>query len=204
MQIICNDCYSGFLNRLLDRQFENPFYWSRIYAKDFYNLLEKYEKLNYNDIEIKLNKDFTNEFKLWTCDAFSPVIICDGIRIFYNHYKYNQNDKVPRIEIPDVYYYKNYEYCYEKWIKRSKRITKEKPLVIFHYNDRTNDKNEEVLKIFELCKKKDYKLIFISDVPISGIDNKNIFFIQIKNVCGKEVEEQVKETFNQIKSFINE
>ena len=202
MQIICNDCFGSFLLKKLNLPFENPFVWVRIPLKDFVNLIRIFPNLNYDNVEISLNKDYRNEFKLWPCDALSPVITCDSIRFFFNHYKYNENDKTPRKQIPDVFYYRNYEYALEKWNERSKRITNEKPIIVLHHNDIDNDKTEYVYKVIEECKKKDYKLIIISNLQIKS-ENK-ILSIVCPDICRLEVSECVNRYFNQIISFINE
>jgi len=200
MQIISNDCFGSFLLRKLNLPFENPFVWSKIHLKDFLKLIEKYPTLHYNDAEISLNRDYKKEFKLYSCDSLSPVITCDGIRIFFNHYKYNANDKTPRKKTPDVFYYRNYEYALEKWYERSKRITNEKPIIVLHYSDKDNDKIEYVYKIINECKKKEYKIILISDLNIAS-DN-GLFAIKCKDVKTLPVEECVNRYFPVISSIL--
>lgn len=202
MQIISNDCFGSFLIKKLNLPFENPFVWVRIPLKDFTNLINLFPNLNYDDVEISLNRDYKKEFKLWPCDALSPVITCNSIRFFFNHYKYNANDKTPRKQIPDVFYYRNYEYALEKWNERSKRITNEKPIIILHHNDLQNDKNVEVYKIINECKEKDYKLIVISNLPIKS--EEKMLSIYCSDVSNLGVKDCVDRYFNQIKSFINE
>lgn len=202
MQLICNDCFSGFLNQKLNREFENPFYWSRIYAKDFAKLVNEYEKINFAKIRIALNKDFKHEFVTWPCDALSPVIICNGIRIFYNHYKYSETDTVPRKEPPDIYYNKNYIYCVEKWFARIRRMTPERPTILFHWNNIANDSEEDVRKVIAACRDKNYKLIFVADKEMPIYDNAT--FIRVKDAETTAVNQQVDETFQEITRLINE
>lgn len=202
MQIICNDCFGSFLLKKLNLPFENPFVWVRIPLKDFVKLIKIFPKLNFNDIEISLNRDYKNEFKLWPCDALSPVITCNTIRFFFNHYKYNPNDKTPRKQEPDVFYYRNYEYALEKWNERSKRITNETPIIILHHNDLQNDKNADVYNVINECKEKKYKLIIISNLSIQS--EGKILSIYCSDVSPLAVKNCVDRYFNQIKSFINE
>lgn len=202
MQLICNDCFSGFLNQKLNREFENPFYWSRIYAKDFAKLINMYETIDFKNIRIAFNRDFSQEFDTWPGDAQSPVIICNGIRVFYNHYKYSKTDTIPRKEPPDVYYNKNYIYCVKKWFTRLQRMTQEPPVILFHWNDIINDSENDVLKVIDACKDKQYKLIFVGDREVPIYDN--MAFVRVKDCRTASVEYQVDETFQEISCLIKE
>ena len=88
---------------------------------DFIHLIDRIDNLDLYDFELKLNKDYVNSFNLKEIDRLSPVIYLQGIRVFFNHYKYDPSARTPRIEIPDVYYYRNYEYAVSKYLKRPNR-----------------------------------------------------------------------------------
>lgn len=193
MNIICNDCLSGFLYKSLNIQFNNPFFWSRIYLNDFIHLIDGIDNLDLYDFELKLNKDYANSFNLKEIDRLSPVIYLQGIRVFFNHYKYDPSARTPRIEIPDVYYYRNYEYAISKYLKRLDRFNKKDIQVIFHWNDLQNDAVEQdIYKLIETCIAHNYKLIIVSNKVIKTT-HPLILTIYDSDVVNKPVEQGAEE-----------
>lgn len=51
MNIICNNCGGADFYNLCKQQFKNPFMWSCIFADDMISLIQKYDTINFNNIE---------------------------------------------------------------------------------------------------------------------------------------------------------
>ena len=62
MNIITNNCLYGFFCKQRKLQYQNPFVWNMINSKDFERLIRYYDELNFEDVEIKVNKDIIKNF----------------------------------------------------------------------------------------------------------------------------------------------
>jgi uncharacterized protein (DUF1919 family) len=54
MNIISNNCFGGYIYKnVLKEQYSTPFIWNRIYNNDLITLLKNFNKINFNNIELK-------------------------------------------------------------------------------------------------------------------------------------------------------
>ncbi len=164
MNIIANSCVGAFLTRdYLKEEFSNPFVWSYIDNKSFYNLIKNYDNINWFNYE--LIKDNNWNFS---------IIIDKQIKVDYPHYKFDINatkltyfdeDKQNR----NVYSNKIWEYIIEKYEERTKRMLNknEKPLFLlatcydFNIKDYNHHYDIEWINNIDLLETK-YKVILVS------------------------------------------
>ena len=159
MNIISNCCAGGYLYRdYLKTQYPNPFIWSKIPFKDYYELMKHYKELNFNNIDIIRYKDFvsradTKGITEWQHLTNVGIRIDNRVNVFYPHNYYSPADKTPRIVNCEVYYNKNYELTLNNWVKRITRsnITEHPIWVILTQANKkfTKDNTEKLLNDFK-------------------------------------------------------
>jgi len=118
---IVNHCSGGFIYKLTNHQYTNPFIWSLIDYESMANLVTRLPDIDFR--KIKLISDFWSE----------PVIEIDGcVRVIYPHIKLDWRAKSPRIDGVDVFTDKPGIYAVDKYIVRVKRMfaTKYQPVFI--------------------------------------------------------------------------
>lgn len=193
MVLIGNNCLVGYIYRdILKQEYQTPFIWSRIWKEDFEKLISQYDMLNFDNFELKkinsLNKS-NNDFY---------ILLDDTIKIFYQHYKFDKNYVKPtKVDDINIHYNKIWEYIYEKFKIRSKRMNKsEKPIIIFNDHIPTYDP----LKIIKICKEKNYRLLVFTD----RIKQKETFTLTIlPNIENGAYPNKIIETYkNKILEFI--
>ena len=123
MLLITNNCMGGFLYRELKHEYNHPFFWGTT-GLDMLKLVTDFDNINFDNIT--LEKYGNCKFK---------IIIDNKIEYKCLHYIFSPNDKVPRVEIPNVYYNKIWEYIVEKYTARLKRMkeSKETPSFAIHW-----------------------------------------------------------------------
>lgn len=120
MNIIANTCVGSYLYRdFLHRQYDNPFCWCTIDAESIIKLIKNYNEINFTNIDLLKQNDNTFSIK-----------IDNHVLVNYVHYKYDPNCTIPTAgKNGDIFYNRNYEYVYEKYTSRIKRMT-DKPTFI--------------------------------------------------------------------------
>lgn len=97
MNIIANDCIGAYLYQDWYKcDFMNPFIWNSIDFTNFYQLIQNYDTLNFNNIDCIVE---TNNSGICFQKSLCPKIIIDNkIEVNYFHYiedkKYNSPTKV--------------------------------------------------------------------------------------------------------------
>lgn len=198
MNIITNNCLYGFYYKQKGFQYQNPFVWNLINSKDFERLIRYYDELNFEDVEIKVNKDIHDGYGSPMCDLYScSIYLKHNIRIQFNHYKYDPKCLTPKALIPDVFYYRNFEYCWNKWHERAKRISEE-PIFVYHWGDIDFNTFEDIVNIINTAKEKNKRLIIITaNEKLLPYESNNIKIHVTKNnfkpvqTLTNELEEQL-------------
>lgn len=182
MNIICNNCGGADIYNLKKAEFNNPFIWSVVFADDMIKLVSNYNEINFNNYEpIILTETIAKENNY---DRFNPtitgILIDNKIRIYYTHYLYSSQKKPTKCG-PDILYFKNYEYAYEKFEKRNLRMlnNKEEPVFLIFSYKRHGWTKEKIQKLISMPIK--YKVVLITDEKIIT-ENKNLAIITIKKL----------------------
>lgn len=169
MNIISNNCCSGYFYRMLNKKAENPFIWSFHKYKDFKELYTKYDKINFKNVKFILTENKT--------------IKCEIDNTFtqnYNHYFYNENCLEPIIQNNCVYYKDILDYCKIKYFTRLERM-KEKPIFLIQWL-RQDGFTKEALNEF-LSLKHNYKIVIFTDEINNLVSNdKMVKIINHSNV----------------------
>jgi len=112
---LCGDIYKN--NLKID--YQNPFVWCVITFENMYNLISKWDNINFLNYELKKDKNWN----------FS-LNIDNKVNIQYVHYKFSYNDSTIRKNGVDVFYNKIWEYIIEIYEKRIQKMlnNKENPL----------------------------------------------------------------------------
>lgn len=167
--IICNCCFSGFLYKATNSQFDNPFFWNRITCKDFISLMANFQKIKFDNITIKLNKDIMHLDPIAIHKGNASIILKDfDIRVQMNHCVYDENFKTPtKIKVNDyvwdVHYVHIYNYIHDKFLLRQSRMNKEtKKHFVFVDNARQFDTPNDFRKLFETADSYKLDLYFFT------------------------------------------
>lgn len=118
MNIISNNCTTGFLYRNMGIQFNNPFFWNLISAEDYTNLILNFNYIDFNSTEFQLSES-----------GWVYVMIDNKIRVNYIHCKYKSGSKTERIGF-DIFSDDPIYYAKNKYISRLERmkLSEERPL----------------------------------------------------------------------------
>lgn len=163
--LIANNCLTVHVYQKQNREYDNPFFGNRIFCKDFQKLMENFETIDYENVDICLNDDLHHTDPKGTPKRTVSIILPGNIRVLYQHIEYSKDDLIPRRVNNTVYYYKNYEYALNSYLRRIKRMkmTADK-LFIFSDNEVPGFSTEEdrinLIKTAERCKKK---MLFITE-----------------------------------------
>lgn len=188
MQVIGNNCCGGYFYILAKERFNNPFMWSLIDADEFITLIRDYDKIDYDKInftELQLNRfkyHIALKRKVNDNRHIIGLNIDNKFTIYYTHYLYDiAKEKPTKIDI-DIFYRKNYEYVYEKYIERKSRINKDdKPIFFIITYKKHNWSQDKVDKLLSLNTK--YKIILITQYKIKLKPN-NIYVINDRLIDG--------------------
>jgi hypothetical protein len=127
---ISNDCVNARIYQILNRQFDNPFIWTRLSYFDFSYLIRHYDDKTIDFTNVKIQDGKTNILN-----------IDNKIYPFYRHYVQDNKYKIPTQmkgnASLDIHYYKIKEYCIQKYKTRLQRFLKIKYLPIFVLNHKS-------------------------------------------------------------------
>lgn len=177
MNIISNSCVGAFLLRdYYKQEYNNPFIWSYVDIKSFYNLIKYYDSIKWYNYE--LIKDDNWNFS---------IIIDNKIKVEYPHYHFKATANNIEIESTiiqrDIYYNKIWEYIVEKYISRINKLINchEEPIFLlatkYEFNEMHNYDTKYLKLIDELDTK--YNTILISKYFI--FNNKKYYNFKNSN-----------------------
>lgn len=190
--LIGNNCLVGFIYRdILKHEYQTPFIWSRIWNDDVIKLLEHYKEINFENFELKkVNKKINNK------DNDFYILLDNLVKIFFKHNFFFDEYNEPKKNQANVYYNKIWEYTYNNYQKRTKRMLKcdEKPIIVVHdcYPYYSNE------KIIEICKKNKFRcIIFTNRLP--ECTNSDLMIKHVK----RDIPDEIIETYKkEILEFI--
>ena len=145
---IVNHCSGGYIYKLTNHQYTNPFMWSLIDYESMANLVTRLPNIDFR--KIKLISDFWSE----------PVIEIDGcVRVIYPHIKLDWRAKSPRIDGGDVFTDKPGIYAVDKYVVRVKRMLAAKYQPVFIISEDADYRPaamsiDKVLLFSEIVKRK--------------------------------------------------
>ena len=162
--LIANNCLTIHVYHK-QRQYDNPFFGNRIFCKDFQKLIENFETLDYEDVDICLNDDLHHTDPVGTPNKTISVILPGKIRVLYQHIMYSKTDIVPRKVSGCVYYHRNYELALNNYLRRVKLMNVHaNKLFIYGDNEVPGFSTEQdkisLINTAKICKKN---LLFITE-----------------------------------------
>lgn len=191
--LIGNTCIASWItNKLLTQPFINPVCWSILEFQSAYNLVKHFYDINWNNFKLEWN-DEKNE-----CSIF----VDDLVKIIYVHYKFAYDAEEITHTLNDIYSNKIWEYVYEKYRTRAKRMVDSKiePRFIFTTpfgceHSRANLTIDEQYAIAELTTK--YPIIM--SFP-QNITHKNIISIKQDKIYNGNTIDMAKFIYSKIPS----
>lgn len=155
--IISDDCLGGFVYKeVLKEIYTSPFIWTRIYTKDFIQLVKNIETINFEKYELIKEEGHANTL---------GILIDSKYPLYFHHVIYDESCKTPTVKNSDfgidIHYAEPWIYVQEKYVERIKRITKNK---VFIFNDIDNRiSSDEIDELVEYIKSTEYRFILVSD-----------------------------------------
>ena len=125
MNLISQNCIASYITKnLLKEEFSNPFCWCVIDFESMKNLIEKWNKINFENFILEKDKNWN----------FS-IIIDSLVKVQYVHYKFNKDcNEITHLNgiSQEIYWNKIWEYIIEKYKIRLKRMKEknEKPIFL--------------------------------------------------------------------------
>ena len=166
--IICNCCWGGFLYRRANKQFDNPFFWSRVYTRNFIKLLEHFDEIDFDNIDMGVCDNYIVYDPVGIRLKDPKIILTDfDIHIAYHHYHYSATDVIPRKVGVNVYYHKNYILCYDKFVERVSRMsTMENPIYVYVDNEQPGfSTQQDKLDLIQSANIHRRPLVFYTEDP---------------------------------------
>ncbi len=183
--IITNNCLGGYIYKINNKVYDNPFIWSRLFVNSFNNLIKNFNELNFNNFQLKSTDDLLNTYNNLLPHQFS--IIINDIRIIYRHIKYDANANEPIIKkinnfTGDMYSKFPYKIVYDNYVRRLKRFNKnDKCLFVFMNDAPQYDNDIELNQLLRTVGNSTHNLILFTE-PGHKLDNKfkNVSIIEIE------------------------
>jgi len=128
MLIIGNNCGAAEIYKTLNISYNHPFMWSLLFPRDMFILIEQFNHINYGHIKpVLLTQDIANSNSYPLDGILSPNMISgltidNKCTVYYPHYIYSASHHEPLVDGINVYYNKNYEYAFFKYMCRIKRM----------------------------------------------------------------------------------
>lgn len=185
MNLICNNCGGAYIYNLKNLEYNNPFMWCCIFADDMLTLISEYDNINFNNFDlIRLSKETANANN-WTDykERIFGICIDNKLSVYFTHYLFGEYEK-PKVIEPNVFYFRNYEYVYNKFIKRTEKFIKNKedPIFLIITYKRHGWTDEKIKNLINMKLK--YKVICITDKNIHS-ENDNLKIIKINDLNEK-------------------
>lgn len=205
MNVICNNCGGADFYHLSNEPYNNPFMWSMILADDMIELIDKYDSINFNNFELtRLTAATAIANNFYRFDENKKMLglkIDNKFTVYYTHYIYDARYKEPKKIGPDVCYYRNFEYVYEKYVERLKRMSGTPTFIIIAFK-RYGWTEEKITKL--LSKNPKYKVFLITNVKCQT-DKENFEIIYNKQLDSKFDESPItyiKKYYNRINDYV--
>lgn len=186
--IISNCCLSGFLNKQLCKENDNPFTWCNIVSDSFYNIVKDYQNLNFEDYYIE-----KEPHKLTKTIHYKIILKSNKIGIAYPNYIEDVKFNTLKTSGVNVYWNNIKQYTEQEYKKHAERLIQNKNEPNFVILTRTDfdtynydynyENTEKIIKIFnekkygkmtiltsfkELLKynSEKCKIIYVTDEPL--------------------------------------
>lgn len=207
MNLICNNCGGAYLYKLLNKPYSNPFMWCCIFSDDMLRLISEYEHIDFNKYKlIQLTKDIAdyNNYTDFRPNMFG-IELDSKVKVFYTHYLAGYQ-KTPTTIGPDVFYFRNYVYVYNKFVSRLQRFLKSSAqpsfmVLTYRRHGWTSEKIQHLLAI-----RTKYKMAVITDEPDAVTDNPSTTILHVPdlNVKYKFPAEAIHYNLNGVLASIGE
>ena len=136
MNLICNNCASGFVYSNLKMEYNNPFMWNLISTDDFSRLILNWNRINFYSIAFPKEKPVNGV----------NITIDKSVIVKYIHIKYDKSAKQPVKKFVDIYSDKPWIYAFEKYITRLNRMKKENEPPTFLISDDTTTSDVDTVR----------------------------------------------------------
>lgn len=164
MNIITNNCVAAAIYQLKHMQFANPFMWTLLSAPDFIYLVQNFNTIDFN--KIQLTTDIYKEKPIY------KLIVDGNLNVLYIHHKKDRSKTTPTKIKSDIWYVDIENYIIECWNRRLKRMNESPKFIAAAYswsydqiikfaNTKTNSKKGFILsneKAYDVLK-ADYPCI---------------------------------------------
>lgn len=205
LNVICNNCGGADFYKLNKQPYCNPFVWSCVFADDMIKLIQLYDDLNFENVKlIKLTDSIAHYNNYHEYDSRKHICginIDNTVNVFYTHYVYDPyHFEVKRIG-SDVHYIKNFEYVYNSYLRRVKRMLADTAadtifvVIAFNRHGWNCEKINELLRI-----NVQHKVVLITD-QYTNYKNSHIDIIHdvtVNNTNNKLPITYIKRYFNRI------
>ena len=178
LNLISSDCLGGRYFQNNNSEYKNPFIWNSIFLSDFIYLINNWNFINFNNIQIIFTDNEYGKYK------HVPTIIIDNIiKLYFHHHYEDKNCLKPtkihkHIDDIDLGYYDILNYLKEKYFNRLQRLVKENP--VFIYNDKPLSTDIDLMEFIKL--ETPYKKILVTTKTEYKKFKSNNLDIYIKQV----------------------
>lgn len=202
MFVISNNCCGGRLYQQTNIKFNNSFIWMVAPYDSIYYTMMNFGSIDWEDIEFHKSNLRPNTF---------IVQIENNIDLHYVHYKFDPNAKTIVQEkqfdreehwTGDVFYDKIWEFIYEKYTERTKRMLSlnEEPCFLIRDESFANSNTKHSIKDIAYCGSPYKRIIITTDTTITRNDDicKTIHVPKIEMP-----EPTVRHNLSSIRGFFN-
>ena len=173
MLVISNNCCGGRLYQQTNTKFNNPFIWMVSPYDSIYYTMINFDKINWNNIDFQKSNLRPNTF---------IIKVDNNIDLHYVHYKFDPNAKTLKVEnktdkeeqwIGDVYYCKIWEFIYQKYEERTKRMLalNEEPCFLIRDECFANTNSKHSIKYIAYCESTYKRINITTDKSITRNDD---------------------------------
>lgn len=195
MNILTTNCLGGFIYRdVLQTQFKNPFIWTGCLC-DFAEFIQNFDSIDFSNIEIVSSNG--------KHDGIMQYVIDSKYKFRNKHVKFSATDVIPRKHTSniavDVYVNKPWEYVYNNYVKRVKRMYLEKHKCVIIYEPGMSELQYH--NIAQSCKNTNTPCLFLTDKYKENSDIITTVYQECLNPVGWQIE-LLKKHSQTIKNFI--
>ena len=207
MNIIGNNCCSGWLYKEFHLQFSNPFVWMVLPYNSILYLLSNFNKVKWNRVKMVESQHRKNTYVL-TVD--------NEIQIHYVHYKFdptathlvvNRDDyQRSHAEISrsnrggDVYYCRIWEYIYDKYKERVARMLElNEPPMFLIKDELYMNPDQSVLRKIAECSSPYKRIVITANTNITRDDD----VVKTIHYTVKDTYKTVIDNMDSVKMFFN-
>lgn len=175
MFVISNNCCGGWIYKLLEQRFNNPFIWMLCPSQSIYSLFTYFSDIHWDKFNIAPSEIKTNTYK----------ITVDGqIDIHYVHYVFNPSKSIlcdkrsynRNLPISDneIEYCRIWEYVVQKYVERVKRMLTLHESPIFLLTDHSTKADTMSIDTVMKCPSKYRRILFTTSNRHSEHDSDTI------------------------------